>query len=670
MTISMLRGCLTFTLFMVHVLAFSQAPQIESLYFMTNNEGTYTTNYFSKPGPSKTIILCGSISSGFSMNGYNTATDPVFVNYKPLGIPHYIATLDSQGKVKWIRFFSGVELMNITVDSSLNVYITGYFGDVLAFDRGDTLKSKSPVAYGSGNVFLVKLDSTGQVKWMKGTDGETISQAPALGGCIEVDPEGNVYLAGIYYEFIRFREDIAFSRMLPGAGGIGFLAKLNAEGEYQWVRDSGPEFGLPDELTVDSCTVSLSTYPGSPLKGVIKQFTFGGELIHADTLTKSLSGAFNNEFIKVKGDRVAMHYQEGTGYGDFIPMIGLFDKKGNNIWKVDMVYVSMKMISFTTSDHVFFAGDAAATITIQGHTLQKGIIFGSIDEHGNILWVRNFPRTLGMKDAALSADGKFIFNSAVNNYYNPYSYFTIDNITYNNLSSDLTYHIFATFPVNEHVYYEKPVCDLNAVARNCLDRMGIHETLVQQIEISGTQTMQEGQSVQINAEALLPNIDGNYEWQDSTTTTGWKSISGTNASTINYSAKNTGDKIRCIWTGANECLQNSTATSNSLTFSVTKKPDPITDTTGNSNNPPTYNPIKTYPNPANSTVVIENLDLADKWRFVYLVNSQGKVVYVSTYIQRQKKFEIDVQKLSPGFYVAIIESMDKKRVFLKLMVAR
>lgn len=669
MTASLLRGSIIFTLSLIHVLAFSQAPQIESLHFMTNNEGTYSINYFSKPGPSNSTILCGGVSSGFSMNGYNTASDSAFLNYVPLGNLHYVATLDSAGNMKWIRFFSGVELMNITVDSSLNVYLTGYFGDLLTFNGGDSLRSRSPVAYGSGNVFLVKLDSVGKTKWMNGTDGETIVQAPALGGCIDVDPEGNVYLAGIYYEFIHFTDDIRFTRMIPGPGGIGFLAKLNANGEYQWVRDSGPEYGLPNELTVDSCSIILSTYPGAPTKGLVKKFSFAGELIHVDTVTESLSGAFANEFIKVKGDKTAIFYYEGTGTGDFYPMIGVFDKQGNNIWKVDMVYVTMKMISFTTSDHVFFAGDAAGTITIQGHTLYKGVIFGCIDENGNILWVRNIRRTVGIRDAVLSSDGRFMFNSAVNNFYNPYSYFGIDHITYNNLQSNLNYQIFATFPVNEFAYYEKPMCDLNPTPPSCLNRMGIPQTFVQQIQIPTTGTVEEGQTLQIHAEALLANTDGNYEWQDSTSSAGWKTINGANTSTISYSPKNTGDKLRSTWIGVNECVENSVATSNSLTFTVNKKPGSGVDTSG-TGNPPPVSRIRTYPNPASTNLVIDNLKLADQWRFTYIVNSQGKVVFLSPYIQRMTRFVIDVQKLSSGLHTVILESMDGRRAYFKVIIAR
>ena len=80
---------------------------------------------------------------------------------------------------------------SVAVDSSGNVYTTGYFADTSDFDPGAGTTNLTA----SGNdVFVSKLDSSGDYVWAKsfgGTDYE-------YGYSVAVDSSGNVYTTGFF----------------------------------------------------------------------------------------------------------------------------------------------------------------------------------------------------------------------------------------------------------------------------------------------------------------------------------------------------------------------------------------------------------------------------------------------------------------------------------------
>ena len=79
---------------------------------------------------------------------------------------------------------------SVTVDSSGNIYTTGLFQGTVDFDPG--AGTANLTSNGSQDVFVLKLDSSGNYVWAKnfgGTDNEK-------GWSVAVDSSGNVYTTG------------------------------------------------------------------------------------------------------------------------------------------------------------------------------------------------------------------------------------------------------------------------------------------------------------------------------------------------------------------------------------------------------------------------------------------------------------------------------------------
>ncbi|SVD84029.1 uncharacterized protein METZ01_LOCUS436883, partial [marine metagenome] len=92
---------------------------------------------------------------------------------------------------------------SVAVDSSGNVYTTGWFYNTVDFDPGaGTANLTADSGY---DVFVSKLDSSGDLVWAKNFGGTEY----AKGFSVAVDSSGNVYTTG------DFRGTVDFD---PGAG--------------------------------------------------------------------------------------------------------------------------------------------------------------------------------------------------------------------------------------------------------------------------------------------------------------------------------------------------------------------------------------------------------------------------------------------------------------------
>lgn len=154
-------------------------------------------------------------TTGFTMgpmdgNTYNGGQDIFVVKY------------DSVGIKQWTRqpgTSSDDYASKVTVDSNGNVYVAGYtYG---ALDNNANT--------GVIDCFLIKYDTNGVRQWTKqfGTESGDIAEG------VQVDSGGNIYVTGATYG------------SFPGADStnIGdadvFLAKLDPDGNLQWVRQFG-----------------------------------------------------------------------------------------------------------------------------------------------------------------------------------------------------------------------------------------------------------------------------------------------------------------------------------------------------------------------------------------------------------------------------------------------
>ncbi len=110
----------------------------------------------------------------------------------------FVLKLNKEGDFVWVDSFGreGLERGNdIALDSEGNVFVTGDFSTITDFDPGVGNYSLTAIgAIGKSDLFVVKLNSTGDLKWANNIGGNENDYS----GLILPGASGDIYVAGIF----------------------------------------------------------------------------------------------------------------------------------------------------------------------------------------------------------------------------------------------------------------------------------------------------------------------------------------------------------------------------------------------------------------------------------------------------------------------------------------
>ncbi|MCC3158094.1 SBBP repeat-containing protein [Hymenobacter sp. 15J16-1T3B] len=143
----------------------------------------------------------------------------------------YVAKLDTNGNWLWARNIEFVDGSTaggrLALDGAGNAYLSGSFYTSASFG-GITLANTRSTA----DVYVAKIDAAGNWLWARSAGSLSVND---FSGGIAIDGNSNVYVAG------TFQATASFGALsLSSAGGSDiFVAKLDATGNWQWVRSAG-----------------------------------------------------------------------------------------------------------------------------------------------------------------------------------------------------------------------------------------------------------------------------------------------------------------------------------------------------------------------------------------------------------------------------------------------
>ena len=191
------------------------------------NGDLYTTGFFSDtvdfdPGPGT-----------FNLTSASAAYSDIF-----------ISKLDSSGNFVWAKAMGGTDEEagnSISIDSagSGDVYTFGDFGGTADFDPGVGVFNLTSA--GSSDVFISKLDSSGNFVWAKAMGGPSAQWCAS----IAIDPagSGDVYTAGSFWGTADFDPDTSvgnvFNLTSPSVYSDIFISKLDSSGNFVWAKRIG-----------------------------------------------------------------------------------------------------------------------------------------------------------------------------------------------------------------------------------------------------------------------------------------------------------------------------------------------------------------------------------------------------------------------------------------------
>ncbi|MCU0440201.1 MAG: putative Ig domain-containing protein, partial [Raineya sp.] len=148
----------------------------------------------------------------------------------------FVSKLDASGNFVWAKSMGGFnddQAYNITIDASGNVYTTGFFQGTADFDPGTGVFNLASA--GSYDIFVSKLDASGNFVWAKNMGGTGFDQ----GNSIVVDASGNVYTTGIFRNTADFDPGTGVFNLTSAGFNDIFVSKLDASGNFVWAKSMG-----------------------------------------------------------------------------------------------------------------------------------------------------------------------------------------------------------------------------------------------------------------------------------------------------------------------------------------------------------------------------------------------------------------------------------------------
>lgn len=179
----------------------------------------------------------------------------------------FISKLDAAGNFVWAKAIGGGANYDIgkyiAVDDNCNVYITGHIEGSRDFDPGPGKYNLK--AAGSNDVFISKLDPSGNLLWAKAMGG---MNGAAFGQCVQVDAWGNVFAIGYFYGTVDFDPDSSRTLNLTSNGVHDiFISKVDSLGNLVWARViGGINTDLGQSLVID---ISGNVYAAGVFEGTV-----------------------------------------------------------------------------------------------------------------------------------------------------------------------------------------------------------------------------------------------------------------------------------------------------------------------------------------------------------------------------------------------------------------
>lgn len=315
----------------------------------------------------------------------------------------FIQKLDVNGNFIWAKQIGGPFVPSfptpahsnaIAVDSSGNLYLTGYFDGTVDFDPDSAFTFDMTSQFNASDIFVCKLNTDGNFIWAKQFTG-TQSQG-GVGYAIAVDGSGNVYSTGTIGGTVDLDPGLNtfyLTTSVPNQTEI-YISKLDSFGNFLWAKPMGP--GEGSAIVVDeNNTIYSSGWTPLGYTPVINKHDSAGNLLWAKQL-----GGMNGQSIAL--DNNGNVYTTGLCFGtnDFDPGPGVFNLTGGN------------------SDSFISKLDSL------GNFLWAGLLAGT-----NQVWVNGI--TIDMNNNIYTAG-----------FFNETADFDPSVSTFNLISSDIGYDIF------------------------------------------------------------------------------------------------------------------------------------------------------------------------------------------------------------------------------------
>jgi hypothetical protein len=152
------------------------------------------------------------------------------------GYDSFFAKYASDGSLIWAKSIGGASndlTYFITLDASVNIYVTGYYSGTSDFDPG--AGTTNLTSAGTEDGFFAKYATDGSLIWAKSIGSTSIDE----GISIVCDASSNVYMTGLFSGTVDFDPSAGTTNMTSNGGYDSFFAKYASDGSFVWAKSVG-----------------------------------------------------------------------------------------------------------------------------------------------------------------------------------------------------------------------------------------------------------------------------------------------------------------------------------------------------------------------------------------------------------------------------------------------
>lgn len=293
----------------------------------------------------------------------------------------FVLKLDAAGNFVWAKKMGGLfsdSGNSIVVDTVGDVYSSGQFSGTSDFDPG--AGSFNLTTVGSHDIFISKLDSSGNFIWAKSMGGIGYDNTYST----RVDSSGNICTTGYFENTADFDPGSGVFDLISSGGKDVFIQKLDPAGNFVWARNIGGTADDEGKSISSTSTGEIYTtgyFEGTAdfdpdAAGVHNEISAGGKDIFISRLDA------NGNFISVK-----IIGGSGDDAGNFLLIDGA-DKVYLTGYFEDTVDFSpgpgtLNLVSAGAKDAYFLKFNPA------NNALAAGSLGGNLNDEGNALAVNS-----------------------------------------------------------------------------------------------------------------------------------------------------------------------------------------------------------------------------------------------------------------------------------------
>jgi len=296
----------------------------------------------------------------------------------------FICKLDASGNFMWAKAIGGTGMdwnNGLFVDVHDNVFLSGSFNATVDFDPGPGADIHTSA--GGTDIFLLKLDGSGNYIWAKQMGGTASDGA----GALKIQSNGDIYVPGAFQNTVDFDPGTGTYNLTSSGSDDAFVCKLDSTGNFIWAKNfGGGNTNGAMEIALDSSTIYVAghfenTADFDPGAGIYNLTAAGSNDIFVSTLDTSgnyvsairLGGAGMDNAGGLGISQDGSLYLSGYFYAtaDFDPGPGIYNltpSAGSDVFvsKFSATPTGIQMISGSVNQIYLYPNPATKEIRFQG----------------------------------------------------------------------------------------------------------------------------------------------------------------------------------------------------------------------------------------------------------------------------------------------------------------